>query len=56
MEKTVFWNLDDRYLGSTRTFHQMPVIPERGSHRLVLVDEDGERLEREFQVLGDPDP
>ena len=42
----IFWHLDDRFLGMTHHFHQMALQPKKGKHRLVLVDEAGERLER----------
>jgi penicillin-binding protein 1C len=46
------WHLDDAYLGSTETFHQMPVDTTAGSHRITLVDQNGNRLERSFDVIG----
>ncbi len=48
---TVFWHLDNRYLGKTRDIHQMEIAPEPGRHTLTLVDENGDRLERRFTVL-----
>lgn len=50
-EARIFWHLDETYLGATRDFHQMPVQPPQGRHRLVLLDEFGERLEQEFTVV-----
>ncbi len=51
-ETAIFWHLDDRYLGATRQFHQLVLSPGAGEHQLVLVDEDGHRLERKFRVIG----
>ena len=48
---TIYWHLDGDYLGSTVDIHQMLLAPKPGEHRLVLVDEDGERSERLFTVL-----
>ncbi len=48
---TVYWHLDDTYLGITHTFHEMALQPEAGEHLLVLVDQDGQRLERKFEIL-----
>jgi penicillin-binding protein 1C len=48
----LFWHLDDEYLGTTRTFHQQALLPGRGMHTLTLVDEQGNRLRRRFEVLG----
>ncbi len=54
-DSTLYWHLDDGYLGSTRTFHQQAVLVDPGWHRLTLVDEQGNRLERSFEVLGKGD-
>jgi penicillin-binding protein 1C len=50
-EAQIFWHLDGCYLAATRHFHQVAVCPGPGEHLLVLVDEDGHRLERRFYVL-----
>ena len=52
-EKTIYWHLDQTFLGSTRQFHQMELNPRPGPHRLVLVDEDGVRLEQTFEALNE---
>lgn len=49
---TIFWHLDELFLGQTRGIHQMPVSPEPGHYTLTLVDEQGETLQREIQILG----
>lgn len=46
------WHLDDDYLGTTQTFHQRALAPAPGMHTLTLVDEEGHRLERRFEVIG----
>jgi penicillin-binding protein 1C len=51
---TIHWHLDGRYLASTRVFHQIAAAPEPGPHRLVLMDDEGRRLERAFQVVSPP--
>ena len=48
---TVFWHLDRDYLGQTREFHKWSVDPPPGKHTLLLVDDRGERLEHDFEVL-----
>jgi penicillin-binding protein 1C len=48
---TIHWHLDEDYVASTRVFHQIAMSPEPGEHRIVLVDEEGRRLERRFQVV-----
>jgi len=51
-DAVVYWHLDQTYLGTTTTFHEMALQPEVGKHLLILVDENGERLERKFEILG----
>ena len=50
-ETVIYWHIDDCYLTATRQFHQITVNPGPGQHLLVLVDEQGRRLERRFTVL-----
>ena len=48
---TIYWHLDEDYVGATRDFHQISLRPDPGEHRLTLVDESGRRIERPFRVL-----
>lgn len=50
-EAVVYWHLDDYYLGQTQGIHEMALQPEAGVHRISLVDMNGERLERKFEIL-----
>jgi penicillin-binding protein 1C len=50
-EATIYWHLDDRYLGETHTFHQQSLDIDPGEHILTLVDDRGERVARRFSVL-----
>ncbi len=50
-ETAIYWHLDGEFLTATRRFHQVAARPAAGEHRLVLVDEDGHRVERRFRVL-----
>ncbi|NMB37456.1 MAG: penicillin-binding protein 1C [Bacteroidales bacterium] len=39
---TLYWHIDDRYIGSTSSNeHKMLIIPEPGRHRLVVTDTNG---------------
>lgn len=51
-ETLVYWHLNGEFKGVTSRFHQLSVLPEPGKHKLVLVDENGERLTIEFDVIG----
>jgi penicillin-binding protein 1C len=52
----IYWHLDRDYLGVTREVHTMGVAPAPGHHRLTLVDENGERIERAFAVISGEKP
>jgi penicillin-binding protein 1C len=51
-ETKIFWHLDEVYLGYTKRIHQMGVAPGEGKHVLTLVDENGEVLQQDFEVIG----
>ncbi len=48
---SIFWHLDNEYIGETTNFHQMALQPSIGKHKLTIVDENGEMLERWFTVV-----
>ena len=50
---TLFWHLDDTYLGETKIFHEREVSLEPGIHQLLIMDKQGYRMERRFRVIGD---
>lgn len=49
-EKKVHWHLDDQYVGTTQHYHSLDLLPKPGKHLLTMVDEDGYRLTRSFEV------
>jgi len=50
-DAVIHWQLDEQYLGSTQQSHQMALSPERGFHRLTLVDQYGESISISFEIL-----
>ncbi|MCM1111253.1 MAG: penicillin-binding protein 1C [Clostridium sp.] len=38
---TLFWHLDNSFIGSTRDIHQLRIAPRPGFHRLTIVDDRG---------------
>ncbi|AHM59065.1 penicillin-binding protein 1C [Flammeovirgaceae bacterium 311] len=48
---TLYWHLDEQYLGSTNSLHQMALNPADGPHLLLVTDQNGESLEHRFEVL-----
>ncbi|MCK0153817.1 penicillin-binding protein 1C [Alcanivorax sp. S6407] len=49
---TLYWHLDDTFLGETRHFHEKAITADPGWHTLTLVDNQGFRLRQRFKVLG----
>ncbi len=49
----VHWHLDEEYVGSTREFHEIAMNPSPGKHILTIVDEKGQSLQREFEIISD---
>ncbi|MEO1021983.1 MAG: penicillin-binding protein 1C [Bacteroidota bacterium] len=48
---TVYWHLNEQFMGETQHQHQLSLSPQPGVHTLTLVDEHGSRLEHYFTVL-----
>ena len=47
---TLYWHLDDTYLGETRLIHQMLLSPAPGKHTVIVVDGDGNSVSVGFTV------
>jgi penicillin-binding protein 1C len=48
---TVYWHLDEQFMGTTRAIHQLPLAPSHGAHLLTLTDQHGETLSIHFEVI-----
>lgn len=51
-DSVLYWHLDQQYLGATEHFHQLALNILPGEHTLTVVDDNGQRLMRRFEVLG----
>jgi penicillin-binding protein 1C len=49
-ETTVFWYVDDNYMGSTKDIHELAIIPKQGKHLITVVDEFGNEAKRHFTI------
>ena len=47
----VFWHIDESYIGETQNEHKLAVKPSIGKHVLTVMDESGEKVRLEFEVL-----
>ncbi|MEL6865168.1 MAG: penicillin-binding protein 1C, partial [Bacteroidota bacterium] len=50
-ETTLYWHIDNEYVGQTQQFHQMEFNPSEGEHLLTVVDADGHQLQQYFEIL-----
>ncbi|MGM0377658.1 MAG: penicillin-binding protein 1C, partial [Bacteroidota bacterium] len=48
---TVYWHLDDHFVTTTHGEHEIELSPEPGHHTLTIVDDDGNRLSRRFNIM-----
>ena len=49
-ETTVFWYIDDTFIGSTKAIHDLAVIPTIGKHTITVVDEFGNEAKRVIEI------
>lgn len=49
--RTLFWHVDNDYIGSTEIFHEQSVKLTPGKHTLIVIDENGNSVQRSFEVL-----
>lgn len=49
---TLYWHLDDEFLGETKIFHEREASLEPGLHKLLVMDKQGYKVERRFRVIG----
>ncbi|MCB0402578.1 MAG: penicillin-binding protein 1C [Flavobacteriales bacterium] len=48
---TLFWHVDNSYVGSTKGIHEMGLNIEAGEHLLTVVDEMGNSITRKFTIV-----
>lgn len=47
----IYWHLDGVFIGTTQSVHQMGLAPDEGIHTLTLVDEEGESIIQQFEIV-----
>ncbi|RAV28354.1 penicillin-binding protein 1C [Sinomicrobium soli] len=47
---SVFWYLDEEYIGTTQTFHEMSILPDAGKHLITVIDRNGMELRRWIEI------
>ncbi|MBN1338507.1 MAG: penicillin-binding protein 1C [Bacteroidales bacterium] len=48
---TLFWHIDQIFIGFTKGLHQKSANPEYGDHILTVVDSDGNSISRTFSIV-----
>lgn len=43
-ETEVYWYIDETFVGQTRNFHEMAVLPSKGNHRVMVLDAYGNEI------------
>ena len=49
--RSVYWHANDIFLGETRDVHDLPVVLAKGKYSLRVVDEDGNEIIQQFEML-----
>ena len=47
---TIYWHLDEEYIGQTQDFHQITIQPSQGRHTLTAVDNQGNSISTSFNI------
>lgn len=47
---TVFWHIDNEYVGQTEMIHQITLTPSAGRHTVTAVDESGNSVSASFTI------
>lgn len=50
-QQTLFWHLDNVFIGETTQFHKMQIHTNPGKHTITVMDEKGESVTQKFEVL-----
>lgn len=48
---TIFWHLDNTYIGKTKSIHRMEIDSKSWKHKMTLVDDNGETLNFNFEIM-----
>lgn len=51
LKAKLFWYLNDKFLGTTQTFHEMQVEAKTGKYYITVTDESGNEISREIEIV-----
>lgn len=49
----LFWYANDHFLGTTQTFHEMPLRLKSGVYVITVTDEEGSEISRKMEIVKD---
>ncbi len=49
-EATLFWYLDNQYLGKTDKFHEFAIQPKEGVYTITIVDDKGNEVKKKIEI------
>ncbi|MBR9845220.1 MAG: penicillin-binding protein 1C [Algicola sp.] len=49
-ESSVYWYVNEQYLGTTKDIHELAIIPKAGEHLITVVDEFGNEAKRKIMI------
>ncbi|WCO01863.1 penicillin-binding protein 1C [Psychroserpens ponticola] len=49
-ESSVYWYIDERYVGTTKDIHELAIVPKAGEHLITVVDEFGNEAKRKISI------
>ena len=50
-ETIVYWYLNEDYIGSTQTFHEIALTPKPGNYVLTATDQEGNEVKQAIEIL-----
>ncbi|MFZ6052537.1 penicillin-binding protein 1C [Halocola ammonii] len=50
---TIYWHLDNEFLGETNEIHHMEIFATAGEHQLTLIDESGNSVQKVFTITSE---
>jgi penicillin-binding protein 1C len=48
---TIYWHIDNEFIGMTGGIHQISVQPSFGKHRVTVIDESGRSVSKDIEIL-----
>lgn len=49
-ETTLYWYIDETFIGKTKNIHDLAIIPSEGKHLITVVDEFGNDIKRNIEI------